>query len=331
MNNVEYKINNLTIAIDFKVELFGMLVTLSNEKSMFPSYFSFNDNNDQYIKEIENQFGYLRNHPIVIKFFSLMDKYNMHYSIPIEIALSLDDEYRFKGSSLYEYKDNEDIQDFCLSLKEFAEEIDYATFYNNHKNTYLEWIKSVSIVFQEYNVKDVIISYCGSQYNKFNFYVNLIPWETSGGYGIHLKGEAHNCLRARKTTIDNKIFTNKSTNYLSTSIHEYLHSIINQLTDKYLPNSKTTQNLFDKNNEKLFNYGRDYAIINETIIRAITIRILNILTKENRDHEMLKIEETDGFKYINSVYDKLLDYESNRNKFKDIDSFYLEIIKAFNF
>lgn len=46
MNNFEKSINDITISIDYKVELIGLLITLSNEKELYPSKFNFNETND---------------------------------------------------------------------------------------------------------------------------------------------------------------------------------------------------------------------------------------------------------------------------------------------
>jgi len=69
-------------------------------------------------------------------------------------------------------------------------------------------------------------------------------------------------------------------------------------------------------------------MINETIIRAMTIRIFNRLTGINKDEEELDADENYGFKYIRIVYYKLKEYENNRNKYVDIGIFYIEIANA---
>ena len=328
MNNFEKSINDITISIDYKVELIGLLITLSNEKELYPSKFNFNETNDSYIRELEETFSYIRNHKTVQKFFYLKEKYYLHYEKPIELALSLDDNFEFKDESNYKFKDNEEIKLFCKELKELCEEINFQNFYETHKETYMSWIETISPTYSEYNAKEAIISYCGEQYKDYKFYTNLIPFETNGGYGILLKGEAHNCLRARRKAKDNNLFyIENSTTYLFTSIHEYLHSIINPITTKYNIFNYETDYLYDKKNP-LPGYGNDYCMINETIIRAMTIRIFNILTGINKDEEELDADESYGFKYIRIVYYKLKEYENNRNKYVDIEMFYVEIANA---
>lgn len=328
MNNYEQTINGITISINYKVELLGLLITLSNEKELYPSKFNFNETNNSYIKELEETFKNIRNHKTVQKFFYLKDKYYLHYDKPIELALSLDDNFEFKDESNFKFKNNEEIKLFCKELKILSEEINFPKFFQTHKEAYIKWIKAIFPTYSEYNVKEAIILYCGEKYKNYKFYTNLIPFETSGGYGILLKEEAHNCLRARRIAKDNNLFyIENSTTYLFTSIHEYLHSIINPITSKYNIFNYETTYLYNKD-KPLAGYENDYCIINETIIRAMTIRIFNILTGINRDEEELEADENYGFEYIRIVYYKLKEYEGNRNKYFDIEMFYIEIANA---
>ena len=325
VQNIEKTINEIIITVDYKVELLGLLITLSDEKELYPSKFNFNVTNDSYIKELEEKFRHLKSHRTVQKFFYLKEKYYLHYEKPIELALSLDDNFEFKDESNYKFKDNIEIKEFCKELKELSEEINFQNFYELHKKTYMSWIETMSPTYSEYNAKEAIVSYCGERYKNYKFYTNLIPFETSGGYGILLKEEAHNCLRARRFAKDNNLFyIENSTTYLFTSIHEYLHSIINPITTKYNIFNYETDYLYDKENP-LPGYGNDFCMINETIIRAMTIRIFYLLTGIDKTEE-LNIDEEYGFKYVKIVYDKLLEYENNRDKYSDIDMFYTEIV-----
>ena len=107
MNNIEKTINEITISIDYKVELIGLLITLSDEKEHYKTKFNFNKTNNFYIKELEREYGHLRNNRIVQHFFYLKDKYHLHYHRPIELALSLNGNFEFKESSNFIFKENE--------------------------------------------------------------------------------------------------------------------------------------------------------------------------------------------------------------------------------
>ena len=71
-----YKIvNGVNICIDPKVELMGILITLSDESSIdkYKRLFEFGENNDEYINIIKKEFSYL----IETGFIERFNRYNM--------------------------------------------------------------------------------------------------------------------------------------------------------------------------------------------------------------------------------------------------------------
>lgn len=110
MKNFEKIIKGITIMVDQKVELIGLLLTLSDENEKFPYLFEFNENNDLYIRNLKEKFNYVRKYDIFKKFLELRDKYYWHYDKPIEMMLSLDDNFEFKKESNYKFKDVDEIK-----------------------------------------------------------------------------------------------------------------------------------------------------------------------------------------------------------------------------
>lgn len=325
MKNMCTTVNDIVIQVDYKIELFGVLITLSNECESFPNIFQYNDTNNFYIKEIKNSFKFLETSEILNEFNKLKDKYNLHYQNPIELALSIDDNYKIKNNASEFFK-KEEIICFLNKMKDFEKSIDFKSFYL--KNTYLynQWIKSVSSSFKKYNIKRKLIDYCGDKYKSLNLYLNLVAFETNGGYGFLIDNNAHYCLKAIKSDYasNNEIFLNNSPDiYLPITLHEYLHSIINPLTINY--------NIFNSNTNYLKKYytkayNNDYYIISENIVRAIVIRIL-VGFKENWHlEELIQKEVERGFELVPIINKKLIEYEHNRHQYSNIDSFYKEIV-----
>jgi len=113
--------------------------------------------------------------------------------------------------------------------------------------------------------------------------------------------------------------------YVTTLIlHEFAHSFINPLTDKFL----TNENLINK--EKLNNclelnsYGTHYkTAINETIIRTIECIYVNKFFNESYK-EFKKEYIADGFVHIPEL-EKLFETKPD----KPINEYYNEILKIF--
>lgn len=328
MENIKKLINGITIEVDYKLELIGLLLTLSDESVSYPRLFMFDENNSLHVDKLRERFGYLIKHETVQKFFYLKEKYYFHYDKPIEFALGLDDNFEFKEGSNFKFKDNEEIKEFARELKTFSEEIGFMDFYKENKETYLKWIDEIAPTYDACNIQGAIVDYCGEEYADYKFYTNLLPFETNGGYGVLLGGEAHNCVRATPNAKNNILFDlGNPLLFLPLSIHEYLHSIINPLSSKYKVFTKESTYIYDKENE-IPGYKSDETMANETIIRAMTIRIYHNIDEKFLDEERLELEEKKGFKFVRLVYGKLLEYEKNRDKYPNIDSFYMQIAES---
>lgn len=179
--------------------------------------------------------------------------------------------------------------------------------------------------YEEYNLLELLSNYCGEEYKDLKLINNLIPFETNGGYGIVFDKEAHYCLRTPSYIKNNKMFeiTDKE-NYLLLTLHEFLHCVINPITTKYNIFNSESNYLKDEIDLTKSGYKTDYSIINETIVRVITLRIFNNITGKDVN-DRLEREYNNGFLHIKEVYSLLKEYEEDRVNYKDIDSFYLNI------
>ena len=331
VKSIQYTINGVNICIDPKIELMGILITLSDESSIdkFKRLFEFGENNDEYIKIIKNGFSYLIETGFIERFNIIKNKYHLHYQEPIKLMLMLDDEFSSESLEKYcEQKPEQDFYDFISEIKELYESPKFVDFYNKNTDRYDKWIKSLIPLYKKYNLSDIIATYCGDKYKNLKLYNNLISFETNGGYGIYLDGEAHYCGRAFSSqyTINNNLFALKNIDgRLKIVIHEFLHSIVNPITDKY--NIFTFEsNYLEKTDRLSFSgYGTDYSLINETIVRAITIKLYSSIIREANAKALLDSEYNQGFIFIKDIYKLLSEYENNRDIYLDIDSFYEKI------
>ena len=332
VKSIQHMVNGVNICVDSKVELMGIFITLSDESSIdrFKRLFDFGENNDEYINAIKNDFSYLIETGLIERFNKIKSKYHLHYQEPIKLMLMLDDE--FSPESLEKYcgkKPEQDFYDFVSELKEVYESLEFVEFYNNNMNRYDQWVKSVAPFYEKFNMSDIITTYCGNKYKNLELYNNLISFETSGGYGIYLGDEAHYCSRAfsSKNTTNNDLFAPKDIDSrLKIVIHEFLHSVVNPITDKYnIFNHES--NYFEKTDRLSFSgYGTDYSLINETIVRAITIKLYSSIIKEVNAEALLDLEYNQGFIFIKDIYNLLSEYENNRDIYLDVDSFYKNFV-----
>lgn len=119
-------------------------------------------------------------------------------------------------------------------------------------------------------------------------------------------------------------------NIITTSIHEYLHNFVNQP----VANNMKLINQLTKGKSKMNYTSKIYynfpwnRVTDECFVRAIEARIFkNRFGEEKAIKVILNPETKNGFSKLKDVYNKLQQYENNRNKYKTIDDFMPELIK----
>ena len=113
--------------------------------------------------------------------------------------------------------------------------------------------------------------------------------------------------------------------------HEFCHSFVNLTSEKYWDEAKVYSKLLDpiKEDMKEKSYGTWMYCLNEHIVRAVTSRIIYINDNELGE-KALKYERDIGFVYVDQIFDKLIEYENKRVIYPSFDSYYLELLKAFD-
>jgi len=71
------------------------------------------------------------------------------------------------------------------------------------------------------------------------------------------------------------------------------------------------------------------VILNEYLVRACTIRFLEENEGSRKARERIQWDTREGFSAIGGLVDLLNEYEANRSKYPDIESFLPQIIKYF--
>lgn len=124
--------------------------------------------------------------------------------------------------------------------------------------------------------------------------------------------------------------------YLPFVVHEFNHSFINPILEKY-ENNATLKNsaaiLFDTMKTKMVadNYGNWQTMVNESLVRASVVRYLKANNASEKDVISEIMNQVNlGFIWIKPLVDLLGDYEKNRNLYPKFDDFYPRIITFFD-
>ncbi len=114
-------------------------------------------------------------------------------------------------------------------------------------------------------------------------------------------------------------------------IHEFSHNYGNPIVDRYRAQTQSLEkDLFPPIMKQVQaeGYGNWHAFLQELLIRATTIRIVEHVYGQKAATELMDYEKSVGFAYVTTLTEALKTYESQRSKYPDLSAFYPEIISG---
>ena len=152
---------------------------------------------------------------------------------------------------------------------------------------------------------------------------------TTSNYGINVANTLHCMVRPyRLSRFDGVDFAYNLPYITSLILHEFAHSFINPLTDKYLDENKINKQIL-KSIMDNHSYGSHYkTAINESIIRAIECMYIDSLFP-NESYEFKQEYIDEGFTLIDKLIEHYIAYKSNKTETQTIEDYYQDILNIF--
>mgnify|MGYP004608690257 FL=1 len=308
--------------VDKRTELMCIILALSQGNEYIEEHFSF-DIKDEYRQQVYNHFSKYKNHKAV-ELARQIAKNDEGFSFdnPIRLAFALNEELVFDGKIeeylLLELKNEETLKEFICEIVSFAKDSNFEEFYNANKDYYYSKISELKQIFNA----DLFV--CELQkFLKFkiedNFVVNIVPMLINANHGF--KVDCFNFANIGMLSEDFKTINIFNNGTIHTIIHEFVHNFVNCYADN------NQLRIPDEFRKKLKNmgYGNPISYLNDTIVRAITIRLREKI--ENIDiQKFFDIENKFGFIYVKKVYKELLVYENQTTSWEKYISTLLEFI-----
>ncbi len=332
MKNIQKNVGDIIITIDYKSELLGIIMCISNYKEKYKRLFKDYENKF-YIERIINKFSKYKDEEIIKIFEDLVDAHSFNYDAPFALFLELDETFNSNQLSNYVFNKrlscDKKVYNFLSKLNDFAIKINFEEYYKKNEKEYQIYIDSISNIFNKFNVSDFLFNYYGYGEDK-EFIINLTPFITDSATSIFYDNKIYCCMPVYEWGKKENLYDceEREMYAIKNPVHEFSHGYINPLTDKYniiKENSDIFNNI--KENMKKSAYPRNSSILNEHIIRAIVARfiIINIKDIDYYNNQIKKQIEL-GFIYINIIIENLIFYENNREKFKTFDLFYPTLV-----
>jgi uncharacterized protein YozE (UPF0346 family) len=254
----------LKIRTDYRIELVSLIGFLSNLEGKY----TIDRTETDYTQELIKRFSEHSNHPAVTNFSEMWDNGLCWDAIPF-LLLHLDDNFQVKENTMFPERlkarydnDFQEVIDYLDQIKDFAQISAFRTFYDSYNSNQL--LEEANHILSQYNMIYILENYLQVKFDKASVLMTNL-FTSSFGVSIVNNNEKEvfaviggGSLRmAQRNNAMERIV-------LSVVWHEFMHSIINPLSDKLFANP------FQMSDEEV----DCYCALNESIIWALTFRLL---------------------------------------------------------
>jgi hypothetical protein len=321
--------------IDKRVELLSIVFRLAGNREYNSEEFK------SYTQDIHNHFDKFKEHPLISFASRLRNEKGVSYDAVMNMAFHIGDPPLFTPK--VEFNDviperrwgKDNAMKFIGLLQDFYKVSDFEKFYNEHNELYKIAEENFLPVYKALNI-DWYNQYYGIKPDgSFNVIICLGNGGSNYGGKIIYEDKSEDAYAIMGTwTIDN---SNKpyyvTTGYLPTLIHEFNHSYVNPLVDKFADQLENSGKIIFspiENNMRKQAYGNWKTMIVESLVRASVVRYMLKHNSYNSAKSQLISEVGNGFYWMKDLVDLLYDYEHDRAKYPTLESFMPQIIQFYN-
>jgi len=327
--SISKTVNSLNVSIDSRQELISIVQYLGG-------YFRLNKLKLVYKTDIDTYFSDFKEHEAV-KYVQKMTKQGFTYDAPPTAMLYFSHKFEVeKEFSEYLHKragGADNLDEFARLMKKFAEETDFNTFFESQQEFYKQTINDFTVKLSDFKEVETIESFYGKKQNSYNIILSCL---NSGNYGPSINSEKgtdiYSIMSAKKVSEGKPLFGSlKNIEYLVW--HEFGHSFVNYLTLEQIDLVSKYESLNEpiKIPMKRQAYGSWETVVNEHVIRAITIKLAENKYGLDVANDLMFNELGRSFIYIEPILTQLDDYMNNRDSYALFSDFYpLLIENSFN-
>ena len=326
----------LEIVVNPAIDLFSLISRLAGinqyKELLLPDYMA----------EVENYFGHLRNHP-TIEFgreCNIMHQINGDAPMAMSVYVGPPPELKLRmdlsniPASFDPRWDSALISEYLGHARIFARESKFMEFHHSHQ-AYLDLARqnlqemiSREQIFQWYQ------DFFGYYPENFKMYLTLLNGSGSYGYPVFYPDVEVEfvSLIGRRFPDNEGVPTYPKDWFLPMIIHEYTHSYINPLIKANPEQFEALgEALLHTHGAKMMEHGYKVwnVIIQEYIVRACTVRFLEQKEGKGKAKDNVKYDIQGGFTELEGLVRLLDDYENNRDTYADIESFLPQILAYF--
>lgn len=291
-----------------------------------------------YVDSLDKYFEPYKNHEIIDYCIMYHENYGVGYDAPMNLAVHLQI-IEGKISLIPNVKenslDNRWNKDSLTSFIELLNDFYVRSKFHNFFVSQSDLIEKVEQTATEY-YKIVDMEWYQKFYGEvpegnFNLIISLSNGSCNYGPNVKYvndKEDIYAIITCSLDSLNNPFFEDKWA--LNLIIHEFCHSFCNQLIIENYDKMRNKADMFYNIKKDVLNkqaYGDSQIMLFEILVRASVIKYM-------ADHYAIEPEKyfsdekSNGFIWIEELYNSLLKYEQNRIQYPTLKSYMPEIIKV---
>ena len=288
-----------------------------------------------YIRDIENYFAPFGNHRAVLMAKKLWETHRINLSALSTFVVYLGDPPELiplnKLDPLPSELDSrwtvDVIPEFIEAAREFSRDSEYMAFYNSQRQLFDRSEMNLRKSLIDENMLDWFKSYFGYVPNNYTIIVGL---QTGfGNYGASITrsdgtNDFFSIIGAHSPLFWTGIPRFSSSWLTPIVVHEFCHPYINPLITQNIENLKESgDKIFSSSKAKLTTIGclTWDGMMNEYIVRACVLRYFHSRKDYKAIRNQVRSDENQGFAGIQAFSDLFEEYEQNRDKYPNMESF----------
>ncbi len=314
----------ITVKTEKYIELMGILGHLSTYDQRLRAYYNpkIPDCRNILCEHILEHFGKFKTLEAVNIFETLTSKESFIFDAPVKLFFRMGKLHKEEiiNEELLSRAGNKILlEDMIRNADVFYEESNFEGFLEKNKVTYRNMLEDVDAIINKDDYIAVFEQYTGLGCSAYN--VVLTPY-IIGNYGLFNYEEGEIIPYPVITPIRSKeLYFGPVQCLIEIIWHEISHSFINPWTDKYITQDHLNKMTADDRMQKQA-YSDNRTIINENIIRALTVRLTRVGFGNDAAMESLGVHKKCGFKYIDRIIELLEVYEKNRAMYNSLEEYY---------
>jgi hypothetical protein len=328
--------NQISVGVNPQVELISIVETISK----YPTVLGFlmAKDSSEYKLDVTEHFTPYKDHQVIHMFDRLSQQPGMlNFSAPSNImlytdrSLNLREDIELDDFVINRAGGKDSLHIFLELIRDFAIQSSFNKFYHDHQDFYLMISENTINNLGSIDYISELENFYGKKQKSYN--IVLVSLYNFHGFGNSLlcsndQREIYNTMGPQAVINNVQFFGDE--HYMKYMIrHEFSHPFVNPLTEKYWDYIKDYTDNFDSipdAHKKVC--GEWQECINEFTIRAITTQIAYNESEET-GLQVYEKEKSRGVSHLDILLEKIKYYQSRRERYPTLDSYYLNILDVF--